>query len=90
MYRVFLIPTQQMPRKEEWFEADAVRESRSGDLWEFVKTDGYVVAQLEKTKVRTFRVAADRRKAPRSGASTVGFDYQWDRESASAYPGPAT
>ena len=90
MYRVFLIPTEKLPRKEEWFEADAVRESRCGDLWEFVRSDGFVVAQLAKTRVRTFKVAADRRKTPRSELQTAAREYEWNRDSADSYPTPAT
>ena len=81
MYRVFLIPTDKLPRKEEWFQADAVRESRGGDLWEFIQSDGYVVAQLEKTRVQAFKVAADRRKAPRSELASAEMEYNWNRDS---------
>jgi hypothetical protein len=62
MYRVFLIPSHEYGRKEEWFDADTVRQSESGDLWEFVNRHGRIVGQLEKIQVSGFQIATDRRK----------------------------
>ena len=62
MYRVFLIPTDEEPRKEVWIEAVAVRESPSGQLWEFLAKEGHVVAFVTKALVSSFVQAVDRRK----------------------------
>ena len=62
MYRVFTIPTPQLPRKETWIEAVSVRESFSGRFWEFLDADGVLVSRLEKARVERFEEAEDRRK----------------------------
>lgn len=60
MYRVFLIPSHEYGRKEEWFDADTVLQS--GDLWEFINRHGRIVGQLEKMRVGGFQIATHRRK----------------------------
>ena len=65
MYRVFLIPTAELPRKEEWVDAHDVRESQDGDLWEFLK-EGALVGQISKARVEGYLVAEDRRKSQRA------------------------
>lgn len=62
MYRVALIPTAYLPRKEEWLDAETVRQSRSGGFWEFLDSGGTVIRSIEKTRVIAFQTAPDRRQ----------------------------
>lgn len=73
MYRVFLIPTSESPQKELWLDAHDVRESEGGDSWEFVDQGNRVIRRLEKERVLSIAVAADRRK-PRPLEHSVGQD----------------
>ena len=61
MYRVFLIPTEEFPRKELWIVAATVREAEDGEFWEFLDGDHRVTRRLPKIAVREFETAADRR-----------------------------
>ena len=73
MYKVALIPTIHLPRKEEWLDAEAVRQSRSGGFWEFLDSGGAVIRSIEKSRVIAFQVAPDRRQPrdSRQAKSTV-------------------
>ena len=70
MYTVILIPTEQFPAREQWFEADRVRDS--GDAWEFVTSNGQLVCRLKKARVESFEVATELRRSGRRNGLTVG------------------
>ena len=81
MYRVFLIPTEDNPRKELWLEAHAVHEAEGGTFWHFVDEENRVIRRVEKSRVESFVITPDRRK-PRGTESVVVQNNRWDhRES---------
>src|SRR5687768_13095671 len=81
MYKVLFRPTEESPRKEEWFEADTVHESPSGGFWDFVDRNGRVVRRLSKSRVASYCLAVDRRKYPQIDLTDAQVDR---RVSASA------
>jgi len=63
MFRVFLIPTEEFGKKEMWLDAHTVIESDCGEFWDFVDREGELIQRLAKCSVKSFEVAADRRKS---------------------------
>ena len=61
MFRIFLNPTDEFPQREVWLEADAAYESED-HFWNFVDREDQLVRRIEKSWVKEFEVAADRRK----------------------------
>ena len=81
MYRVFLIPTEENPKKELWLEAHAVYEAEGGTFWHFVDADNRVIRRVEKSRVESFITTPDRRK-PRGTEGLVAQNSDWNhRES---------
>lgn len=75
MFRVFLIPTDEFGKKEMWLNAHGVHETAGGEFWEFVDREGGLVQRLAKRSVKSFEVAADRRKSrPRLEQGSVTED----------------
>ena len=62
MYRVVFEPTGDFPPKEEWFDAETVRESDSGAFLDFLDRDGRVLRRFGKAMVATYGPAVDRRQ----------------------------
>ena len=73
MYRVFLIPTEENPKKEMWLEAHAVLDAEGGTCWHFVDADNRVIRRVEKSRVESFMTTPDRRK-PRDAESLVAHN----------------
>jgi hypothetical protein len=65
MFRIFLIPTDEFPKKELWLEAIDVHDSNGSAFWSFVDRQNELVRRIEKSWVKAFEQAADRRKATR-------------------------
>jgi hypothetical protein len=61
MYRVFLIPTEESPKKEIWLVAEDVHETDDA-FWDFVDQEDHVILRLEKSGVTAIEIAEDRRK----------------------------
>ena len=77
MYRVFLVPTDESPKRELWLEADDVHEAEGGTFWYFVDLEKRVVRRLEKARVESFVNTPDRRK-PRPLVRLVAPVPRWD------------
>lgn len=86
MYRVYVVPTPSHPETERWFDAHTIRESPAGDLLEFMNSDGRMVGQLERSLVRGYSIAEDRRQYRRPVRSPWPEKYRVDWEPGSWMP----
>ena len=73
MYRVFLVPTDELAPRELWLNAHTVLETDCGEFWDFVDEEDRVILRLAKTRVKSFEVTPDRRK-PRPAPISVVED----------------
>lgn len=77
MYRVFLVPTEESPKKELWLEAHEAHEAKDGDFWDFVDQENRLIRRLAKDTVQSFVVTPDRRK-PRPLEHSALHDPRWE------------
>jgi len=54
MYRVFLVPTDELAPKEVWLNAQNVVDC--GEFWDFLEGTRHLVRRLAKTTVKSFEI----------------------------------
>ena len=62
MYRVFLVPIDELAPRELWLNAHTVLATDCGEFWDFVDGEDRLISRLAKATVKSFEITPDRRK----------------------------